>query len=74
MTFKNLEQILDKATLWTFLDGQLPNFSDIGRALDRNFWKLAPQVSTGVIVVWQHRPAEGGGAGRRGGGGGGDEG
>ena len=37
-------QILDKATLWTFSDGQLPNFLDIGRTLDRNFWKLAPLV------------------------------
>ena len=44
MTFKIFGQILDKATLWTVLDGQLPNFLDIGRTLDRNFWKLAPLV------------------------------
>ena len=44
MTFKIFGQILDKATLWTVLDGQLPNFLDIGRTLDRNFWKLAALV------------------------------
>ena len=46
MTFKIHEQILDKATLWTVLDGQLPYFLDIGRTLNRNFWKLAPPVNT----------------------------
>ena len=38
MTLKVFKQILDKATLWTVLDGQLPNFWDIGRILDRFFF------------------------------------
>ena len=46
MTFKIFGQILDKATLWTVLDGQLPNFLDIGRTLDIFFWKLAPLLDT----------------------------
>ena len=44
MTFKIFGQIMDKATLWTVLDGQLPNVLDIVRTLDRHFWKLAPLV------------------------------
>ena len=31
MPFKIFGHILDKATLWTVLDGHLPNFLDIGQ-------------------------------------------